>query len=314
MKPSKSSYFLSAPAPGLSPAETEPGVAPVRRTFRGVAYSGDVLADWGGRMIIDLASLTLPSPCPTLMQHDRDKPVGVCTLSVSDGALICDGYLLSNEEAIELASNADEGFPWQLSVHAQPGAVEEVAPGTAISVNGRALTGPLSIMRQTLIRELSFTPTGVDYNTSAAVLSATVNPTESPTTDEALAMSNPDEASAPLAQLTEQVASLTTQLAAATERATAAETALAAHTRAARLSAVTATFATLGRAVQEADVAIYLSLDDAAWDRVRTDLLASKPAAPAHLFSEQAVGEPGGESTPAINLSAIYAARREASK
>lgn len=304
-------YYFDAPAPGFSRPATDPGQAPTRRTFRGIAYSGEVLAEWGGRFIIDLSSLRLPDPCPTLLQHDRDRPVGVCTLFLADQALACDGYLLSNEEALELAANADEGFPWQLSVHAQPGAVEEVAPGTAVSVNGRDLVGPLSILRQTLIRELSFTPTGVDANTHATVLSATARPPIQP--DEAPAMSKPDEAPAPeLAQLSAQVADLTAQLATATERATTAEAALAAHTRSARLSAVTATFATLGRTVGEADAAVYLALDESTWERVRADLLAAKPIAPAHLFSEQAVGEPGGAAVPSINLSAIYAARREA--
>jgi hypothetical protein len=276
-----------------------------------VAYSGEVLAEWGERFVIDLASLTLPDPCPTLLQHDRDAPIGVCTLAVTGTALTCDGYLLTNEDAQKLAASADEGFPWQLSVHAQPAAIERIESGVVASVNGRDLTGPLSILRRTLIRELSFTPTGVDANTHATVLSAvacSLHPF-----DEASAMSQPDATqAAELAQLSAQVTDLTAQLAAATGRATAAEQALADHTRAARLSAVTQTFATLGRTVGESDASVYLALDEAAWERVRADLLAAKPAAPEHLFSEQATGEPGGNAPPAISLSAIYAKRREA--
>ncbi|MEY2631907.1 MAG: hypothetical protein RIR00_561, partial [Pseudomonadota bacterium] len=110
-----SGYFFAVPAPGLSPALADADQPASQRTFRGVAYSGEVLAEWGERFVIDLASLTLPDPCPTLLQHDRDAPIGVCTLAVTGTALTCDGYLLTNEDAQKLAASADEGFPWQLS-------------------------------------------------------------------------------------------------------------------------------------------------------------------------------------------------------
>jgi hypothetical protein len=121
----------------------------------------------------------------------------------------------------------------------------------------------------------------------------------------------PDPTPDAIADLTAQVADLSAQLTAAMARADLAETALAAQHKAARLTAVLATFAQLGRPIDEAGTAAYLSLPDEAWSQVARDLLASKPVAPAHLFSEQATGEPGKPVEPIINLSAIYAARRE---
>jgi hypothetical protein len=161
-------YFFEAPAPVLGAADTAGG-QPKRCTFSGVAYSGDAVSDWGEPLVIDLCSVILPDQCPVLLEHSRNKRLGVRTLAVRDGALTCDGYLLANDEARALAAEADEGFPWQLSVHAQAGAREFVAPGVQDNVNGCALTGPMNILRQTAIRELSFTPTGVDGATSARV-------------------------------------------------------------------------------------------------------------------------------------------------
>lgn len=291
-------FFFEAPAPSLAAASAE---APARRTFEGVAYSGEAISDGWTPIVIDLDSLRLPERCPVLLQHEREARVGVCTLTVADGALRSTGYLLTNAQAAALAADADDGFPWQLSVHAQPGSVEEVAPGAAVQVNGRALTGPLSILRQTLIRELSFTPTGVDAATSARVWSA-------PNPNDEAPMSNPET---PTATPDPAIADLTAQLAALTARAEAAEAALAAQTRAARLSAVRDTFRQLGRAIEEPEAEVYLALDEATWARVQGDLLAAKPKAPEHLFSEQATGTPQGEaSAPALSLSAIYAARR----
>ena len=294
--------YLEAPAPTLSPPAT--GDGPRRRTFSGIAYSGEPIRYWGSPLVIDLASLILPNQCPVLIQHERDKRVGVCTLAVSGGALHSQGHLLANEDAQALAADADGGFPWQLSVHAEPGSVEEVKAGTQVEVNGRALTGPIVIYRQTRIRELSFTPTGVDYRTEAHVLSAAL-PTEAPTMTESTTQ-------APPADLAAQVADLTAQLATATTRAEAAEATLSELHRATRLAAVMETFSKLGRTPAEAETAVYLGLPDDAWAQVAKDLLASKPAAPAHLFSEQATGDPAAPPpTPSLNLSAIYAARRE---
>jgi hypothetical protein len=293
-----SPVFLEAPAPSFAMADQ----ATLRRSFEGIAYSGDAVSDGWTPIVIDLASVRLPDRCPVLLQHERDRRVGVCSLAVRDGALYASGNLLSNDHAARLAADADEGFPWQLSVHAQPSSVEEVQPGATISVNGRTFSGPLSILRNTQIRELSFTPTGVDAATSARVWSAP-NPN-----DEANSMPDTDTPAAP--DQASAIADLEAKLLAATARAEAAETALAAHLRTARLSAVQSTFAQLGRAVTDADAEIYLGLDEATWTRVQGDLLASKPQPAAHLFSEQATGEPADTSGPALNLSSIYAARR----
>jgi len=308
--PPLAALFLEAPAPTLSPPAT--GDGPRRRTFSGVAYSGDLIRYYGSPLVIDLASLSLPESCPVLLQHNRDKRVGVCSLVVSDAAsaLVCQGRLLANDEAQQLAADADEGFPWQLSVHAESGSVETVKAGVSVQVNGRALTGPLAICRQTRIRELSFTPTGVDHRTEAHVLSAA--PMSSVPPPEAHTMPDPNLLDAQVSDLAAQVADLTAQLTIAATRAETAESALFAQHQAARLAAVTDTFAKLGRPVGEAESAVYLALPDDAWAQVVKDLLASKPAAPAHLFSELATGDPAASlSAPAINLSAIYAARRE---
>lgn len=300
-------YFFEAPAPAIGTDAKV--VGDIRRTFSGVAYSGAAVSDGWQPIVIDLASLVLPTPCPTLLQHDRDKRVGVCTLAVADGALTCDGYLLANEEAQELAADADGGFPFQLSVHAQPGTTEEVAPGALVNVNGRTLTGPLVIFRQTAIRELSFTPTGVDGGTSARVWSATPAPITP--TSEAVPMT-PEDLTAQVAQLTLRAETAEAEALAATTRAEAAETALATQARAVRLAAVQGVFAQIGRPISEADSGAYLALTDDAWSRVSADLIAAKPKPNPGLFSEQATGEP--DTTPpakALNLSTIYSARRE---
>lgn len=303
-------FRFEAPAPRFeAPESDQPAAGAAPRRFVGVAYSGEAIANhWAwGSLVIDLDALSLPDPCPCLLNHERDEPVGVCNLRVADGALVAEGQLLRNEQGHGLAQAADEGFPWQLSIHAEPGVVEEVQPGIAVSVNGRAFTGPLTVFRQTRVRELSFTPTGYDHRTSARVLSLPSRAGASPI--EASAMSNPtpvpETGGDPLAALTAQVAALSA-------RAEAAEAALSAAHTSARTQAVATLFTDLGQSVPEASLPHYLALSEEAFAALAADLRALKPSLPAHLFSEQATGQPGPNPAPTFTTADIYAARRGA--
>lgn len=280
-------YYFEAPAPALAPyTDGANGTAPPPRQFSGVALSGDPLTHvCFGAMVIDLDSLVLPKDCPVLIDHARSQRVGVAALATRDGALMADGRLLRNEDAQELAADADDGFPWQLSVHAEPGIVEEVQAGGQISVNGRTLSGPMTVWRQTAIRELSFTPTGVDRHTSAHVFSTPADPA-TPLQPDPEAPSMADPTPDPAAQ----VAALTAQLAALQTRADTAEAALAAERKAQRTESVKALFSDLGLPVPTQSLPHYLALDPDAFAAFATDLRAARQPDPNHLFSEQAVG------------------------
>jgi hypothetical protein len=120
----------------------------------------------------------------------------------------------------------------------------------------------------------------------------------------------PEDPSVQVAQLTLRAETAEAEAKAAAARAEAAETALAAQARTVRLSAVQGVFAKLGRPIAEADAGAYLALPDDAWSRVSADPLAAKPKPNPGLFAEQATGEPNDPPAKALNLSAIYAARR----
>jgi len=301
------SYRFEAPAPILAPASEQSRT----RTFSGTAYSGAILAEWGTPIVIDLESLILPPVCPVLEGHDRRKRVGVCSLAVQDGRLMATGRLLSNEDALALAADADEGFPWQMSVHAEPGRVEELTVGAETQINGRTVTGPANVLRDTLIRELSFTPTGVDANTDARVLSAEAF--QSPNPKEISSMPALEELQLQLTQAQARAEQAEAQVVQLSARAEQAEQDLAAVRASARQASVSALFAEIGRACPEAAMPHYLALSDEAFSAVAADLRAAKPTLPGHLFEDQATGEPGPGSAPSLSLSAIYQARKPGS-
>lgn len=142
-----------------------------RRKMRGVAYAGGVLSYYGGNIAIDLDSLKFDGKqIPLLRSHDRDRVVGYGHLMREGNALIVEGEMLSNDHASEITSAADEGLEWQMSVHIESSRTLTRNAGDV--VNGQAITvDDVTVLADGVIREVSFTPTGVDADTSARILS-----------------------------------------------------------------------------------------------------------------------------------------------
>jgi hypothetical protein len=266
-----------------------------KRKVRGVCYSGGLITGhwYWSAVIFDLSTTKAPERVPVLIEHDRSLRAGFASLSIGSN-ITCEGQLMDNEHGNAVASESDEGFPWQMSVHIQPGTIEEVQAGATVTVNGQTITGPAYIFKNNLIREVSLTPTGADPNTHAVAASLGAGG-NAPNT-EAKDMEKLDQLTAEVNALTTKFSALTAEnektkadLAAAAARADAAEKALAERTKADRFATIKSTFAELGRKEPtEAEVAPYLAMEEATFSAVVADLKASKPAAPDFLFKAQA--------------------------
>lgn len=152
---------------------TEEGM---KRTFTGVAYSGEVIQShyYWGDVIFDLDTIQMKTPLGALIDHDTGRRAGVVRSFTKDnqGGLKVSGDLLSNKNGQEVAQDSDEGYPWEMSVYIVPGSIEEVDRGE-VEVNGKTLKGPITIFRNGVIREVSFCALGADDNTSAVAASHT---------------------------------------------------------------------------------------------------------------------------------------------
>jgi hypothetical protein len=156
-----------------------------KRTFSGVAYSGEVITDhwYWSRVIFDLDSMQIKGRIPALLEHSSRQRAGAInthTISHQEG-LVVHGDLMSNEFGTQVARDSDDGFPWQMSVRIEPAKTEEVAADQTVIVNGKTLQGPITIFRGGRIREVSFCALGADENTMA--VAASHNPTN-PTKEE----------------------------------------------------------------------------------------------------------------------------------
>lgn len=143
-------------------------------TFEGNAYTGAPMRPqgWWQDVIIDLSGVKVPSQHrPVLRQHDHEQIVGHTTaVSVDRDGIKVKGVLSGEEHHVnKVRVPAGNGFPWQLSVGADPIRTEQLKEGEEAEVNGRTVKGPMVISRQTRIGEVSFVPLGADGDTSVAV-------------------------------------------------------------------------------------------------------------------------------------------------
>ncbi|MDR1080885.1 MAG: hypothetical protein LBQ79_07945 [Deltaproteobacteria bacterium] len=156
--------FLAVPELTAAPGE---GL----RRFRGVAYGGGVITDhsmWD-RVAFDLGSVKAADRMPVLLDHDPGQIVGF-TGSVKIGSRIeVEGFVAEGEPGRRVASLADQGFPWQMSVRIMPETVVRLDLGETMKVNGRRVEGPAAVFKDSLIREVSFCALGADRETEADV-------------------------------------------------------------------------------------------------------------------------------------------------
>lgn len=151
-----------------------------RRKMRGVAYAGGVLSYFGDSIAIDLDTLQFTGKqIPLLHNHDRNRVVGYGHLMREGNALIVEGEMLNNDHASEITSAADEGLEWQMSVHIE--SRRTLTRNAGDVVNGQAITvDEVTVLADGVIREVSFTPTGVDADTSARILSLSLKSNQEP--------------------------------------------------------------------------------------------------------------------------------------
>lgn len=158
----------------IAAAEGE-GDAQKLATFKGNAYTGAPMKPqgWWTPIVVDLDGVVIPSQHrPALRQHDHEQIVGHTTsvkASPKDGIPVEGVFSGQTEHVEKVTVPARNGFQWQLSIGANPVRTEWLEAGESTEVNGRTVTGPLTISRETELGEISFVPLGADGNTTADV-------------------------------------------------------------------------------------------------------------------------------------------------
>jgi hypothetical protein len=142
--------------------------------FSGVAYSGEPIASYG--VVIDVSTTDVPRRMPLLLEHNREDMIGVVDDARGrDGQVVASGRLFSDipeSSAERVAHLARRGAPYQMSLGVFSYTEEAIPAGRSVSVNGRTVPGPIVVLRQGKVREVSVCTLGADPNTSASFFSA----------------------------------------------------------------------------------------------------------------------------------------------
>lgn len=144
------------------------------RRFSMTAYTGGamILSGWSHPVVIDTAGLQVGTKSrPILMNHDANRIVGHTEeVGVARGVLTITGIISGvGSAAREVVGASDNGFPWQASLGAFVRRVVYVPEGKTVTANGREFVGPIYVVRQAILGEVSFVPLGADDATTAKV-------------------------------------------------------------------------------------------------------------------------------------------------
>lgn len=265
--------------------------------FSGVAYSGGLIPQFGafGDAAIDLATLQPSERLFMLVNHDPNARAGHGRVWIEDNQIRVEGqFARSTEAGRQIAAEFRDGAPWQLSVGLQ---YQAQRPKEPVLVNGQTLAIK-TLFAHAAVREVSFVPMGADPHTFVTAFAADPTPE-----DESLST----ELESQIAALQQQNADLQTQLAAEKTAREAAESAVAGVMAQARLTAVKALFADVGKEFSDESAAPYLAIPDEAFAALAADLRALKPTIDPALTRQVATA--GASAPDLLKLNATLMAQ-----
>lgn len=165
------SNYLSLTADVSLKASAEEGKRP---TFEIDAYTGAPM-NVGGYytpVIVELTGITFSSKTiPILLDHDASKIIGqTSAIEIDESGVRLSGAITGDDEySSRVITHAKNGFSWQASIGAEIIRQEFLKSGSKATVNGRSVSGPMLIARQSRLYETSFVALGADSKTSAKV-------------------------------------------------------------------------------------------------------------------------------------------------
>jgi phage head maturation protease len=144
-----------------------------RPTFDIVGYTGGTLnvAGFFYPVVVDLAGLKSNQQIPALLDHDTGAIVGQTDLVAvtAENVRLRGSITGDNPDAQEVVSQAKNGFKWRASIGASVDRREFLDSGKKTTVNGRDVSGPLVLARESTLLEISFVAIPADPATTADV-------------------------------------------------------------------------------------------------------------------------------------------------
>jgi len=171
--PARASQFVAG---ACEFAAGEPSGNNSRGPIQLIASSGAVFNHWyWGPMVFDVSGMKLSKPRVTLDYcHRQDEVVGYADrIDATGGQLKIAGELVStkrDDRAAALLVKGPAGVPYEASIKFDlynQLVIEEYSAGVPAQVNGRMELGPLTVVRECLIRGVAVCPYGADPYTQS---------------------------------------------------------------------------------------------------------------------------------------------------
>ena len=143
--------------------------------FELVGYTGRAIRQSWSRnpLVVDLAGMDTSGNVAVMYGHDYSLEAAIGQADRKDNSgqdLIVAGDVIGDGPLVDrVLGYARRGWKFQASIGADVNRIENIAPGEAVTVNGREFTGPISVVRASTLREVSVVLFGADANTSAAI-------------------------------------------------------------------------------------------------------------------------------------------------
>jgi|GEM_PF-4436765 len=135
------------------------------------ARSAELINDpYWGPVIHDIRGIQIKKPrLPIDFNHQPDEILGYAdTFKKSDDGLDVGGYLISfapGDRVEEVVAKARAGVAYESSITFSDWILESVPTGKNARVNGRAVAGPLTIVRTCILRAIAICELGADRHT-----------------------------------------------------------------------------------------------------------------------------------------------------
>ncbi len=170
-----------------------------------LSRTGDAIDHpWWGRVVHDMDGMKLAKSRVPIDWNHSDELIGTLNkFDTSTGDLVASGFLKQNpartpdHAAIVMHDmQGDDSIPYEASINfgGDGIVVEEVPAGTQVQVNGRKMSGPITVIREWPLRGVAITPYGADQNTQSLMnTNGTITVTVRKSQPE-VTMSNPNPA------------------------------------------------------------------------------------------------------------------------
>lgn len=136
------------------------------------AYNGGTMRPRGlyGDVVVDLSGIRKASgSVPILKDHNHSQVVGHADVTITDKITATGVISGGGPAAAEVAAAAKNGFPWKASIGLAVERALYLDEDEEAQVNGTTVSGPMTVVRQSLLGEISVLPWAADATTSVRI-------------------------------------------------------------------------------------------------------------------------------------------------